>query len=123
MLPTQILRAWRVMEEPTTGTAACGVSGIRVAGIWPLCCMLLYCIGVMCSNPGGGTSQYRLGLRRLLAFFRSPPRSRSRSRDLDRLRSLSLSLLLLLSLLSRSRSLLRLRDLFSFLTLSSPILV
>ncbi len=21
-------------------------------------CMALYCIGVMCSNPGGGTSQY-----------------------------------------------------------------
>jgi hypothetical protein len=32
-----------------------------VAGIWPAACMLLYCIGVMCSNPGGGTSQYRDG--------------------------------------------------------------
>ena len=41
--------------------------------------MLLYCMGVMCSNPGGGTSQYRLGLRLLDDFL---PRS-PRSRDLD----------------------------------------
>ena len=48
---------------------------MRVAGIWPLCCMLLYCIGVMCSNPGGGTSQYRLGLRLLDDFLPRSPRS------------------------------------------------
>ena len=59
-------------------------------GICPAACMALYCIGVMCSNPGGGTSQYRE------AFFRRlflPPPSLSlererdllrRSRDLDR---------------------------------------
>merc|ERR1719480_475500 len=94
--------------------------GLLGPGIWPLCCMLLYCMGVMCSNPGGGTSQYKLGLRLLDDFlFRSP-----RSRDLDLLLS-SLSLSLLLSL-SRSRlldlSLSLLRDLFSLFTLSSPIL-
>ena len=58
-----------------------GVSGMRVAGIWPLCCMLLYCMGVMCSNPGGGTSQYRLGLRLLEDFL---PRSRSRDLELKK---------------------------------------
>ena len=64
---------WRVMVDPTTGTAACGVSGTKVAGICPAACIALYCIGVMCSNPGGGTSQYIEGfLRRLFLPRRSP---------------------------------------------------
>lgn len=49
----------------------CGVSGISVAGICPAACIFLYCMGVMCSKPGGGTSQYREGFRRLLARFLS----------------------------------------------------
>ena len=65
--------------------ATCGVSGMSVAGICPACCMLLYCSGVMCSNPGGGTSQYSEGFLRLEYFFFSArgERERLRSRDLD----------------------------------------
>ena len=33
--------------------------------------MDLYCIGVICSNPGGGTSQYNEGLRLLVLGLRS----------------------------------------------------
>ena len=33
-------------------------------------CMALYCIGVTCSNPGGGTSQYLYGF--FFGFTRSP---------------------------------------------------
>jgi hypothetical protein len=35
MLPTYNLRACLVIVEPTTGTAACGVSATMFAGIWP----------------------------------------------------------------------------------------
>ena len=38
--------------------------------IWSTC-MDLYCIGVICSNPGGGTSQYSEGLRLLVLGLRS----------------------------------------------------
>merc|ERR1719403_9653 len=75
---------------------------------------------VLCSNPGGGTSQYKEGFLLLDAFLRSL------SLDLDLLLS-PLSLLLLLSLsrlsLSLLRDLSRLLDLFSLFTLSSPILI
>merc|ERR1719470_702185 len=65
---------------------------MRLAGIWPAACMDLYCMGVMCSNPGGGTSQYREGLRLLVLGLRSLG-------DLDLLLSpLSLLRSLLLSL-------------------------
>lgn len=32
-----------------------------LAGICPAACIALYCNGVMCSKPGGGTSQYNEG--------------------------------------------------------------
>lgn len=35
MFPTYNLLAWRVIVDPTTGTAVCGVSGIVLAGICP----------------------------------------------------------------------------------------
>jgi len=35
MFPTYNLLAWRVIVDPTTGTAVCGVSGIVFAGICP----------------------------------------------------------------------------------------
>ena len=38
--------------------------------IWDTC-MDLYCIGVICSKPGGGTSQYSEGLRLLVLGLRS----------------------------------------------------
>lgn len=99
MFPTYNLLACLVIVDPTTGTAACGVSATMFAGIWPAACMALYCNGVMCSNPGGGTSQYREGLRLrdllegdldLLLLFsrrsldRERERRRSRDRDLRR---------------------------------------
>lgn len=50
----------------------------------------------MCSNPGGGTSQYREGLRRLVPLMRAPEPLKStpgtsrprRSRDRERRLSL-----------------------------------
>lgn len=95
MLPTYNRLAWRVIVLPTTGTAACGVSATMFAGICPAACIALYCNthrywalfifpidcllylkiitcnGVMCSKPGGGTSQYNDGFLRLelLLFF------------------------------------------------------
>uniref|UniRef100_A0A224XNQ1 Putative secreted protein n=1 Tax=Panstrongylus lignarius TaxID=156445 RepID=A0A224XNQ1_9HEMI len=87
MFPTYSLLACLVIVEPTTGTAACGVSATIFAGICPAACIALYCNGLICSKPGGGTSQYNEGLLLLpLLFFG----------DLDRLLFLScLSLLLL----------------------------
>lgn len=78
--------ACRVIVEPTTGTAACGVSATMLAGIWPAACIALYCSGVMCSKPGGGTSQYNEGLRLRDRNLRPPERDRlrRRSRDLER---------------------------------------
>lgn len=90
--------ACRVIVEPTTGTAACGVSATILAGICPAACIALYCNGVMCSKPGGGTSQYNEILRRRERCLPLPPplpgeRERlrlPRERDrLPRLRDLS----------------------------------
>lgn len=58
------LLAWRVIVDPTTGTAAWGVSATILAGICPAACIALYWRGVICSKPGGGTSQYKLGFLR-----------------------------------------------------------
>lgn len=60
-----------------------------LAGIWPAACIALYCSGVICSKPGGGTSQYKEGLRLRERFPFLPPRGererlRRRSRDRDR---------------------------------------
>lgn len=56
----------------------------------------MYCSGVICSKPGGGTSQYKDGLRRLVPGLRAPEprkstpgtsrplRSRERERRLSR---------------------------------------
>ena len=52
------------IHEAVNTVSTWGVSAIMVAGIWPAACMLLYCMGVMCSKPGGGTSQYREGFLR-----------------------------------------------------------
>lgn len=94
-----------VMVEPTTGTAACGVSATIFAGIWPAACIALYWRGVMCSNPGGGTSQYREGLRLLdLVFLPLGERDLLLLRSL---RSLLLDLDLFLSRPSRERDLRR----------------
>lgn len=58
-----------------------------LAGIWPAACIALYCNGVMCSNPGGGTSQYKEILRLRDRLFLFGERERlllrfSRERDL-----------------------------------------
>lgn len=77
-----------VIVEPTTGTAACGVSATMLAGIWPAACIALYWSGVICSKPGGGTSQYKDGLRRRERPLppRLAERERLRRRSLDLLR-------------------------------------
>lgn len=94
MLPTYRRRACLVIVDPTTGTAACGVSATMLAGIWPAACIALYCRGVMCSKPGGGTSQYSEGFLRRdrppLLLFGERERLRRRLSRGDRERRLSL---------------------------------
>lgn len=72
-----------MIVEPTIGTGAAPGAANRVAGIWPAACIALYWTGVMCSKPGGGTSQRSDGFFRRLFLLLFGERERFRSLDRD----------------------------------------